>query len=149
MPHTCTCSASTVARSTNPASPWWRCSWILYTRQNNVIHPSLESLSSFGTLKSSSNLDHFFFNIGPLVCSPFIYMCLTHRNRALSTSGHVTTWGHFEESAEGLELTWFCRSKRSSNFRESVSCENNKAPIFSVLKCLTTSFCGTDGCASM
>jgi hypothetical protein len=97
-------SAATSSRSTDPASLYRQCSRILYVQQKGAIQPSPDSLSSSGTSNSSSNFAHLAHSIGPFTVSPFISICLTHMNKACSTSGLVTTCGCFDDKAFGLQL---------------------------------------------
>lgn len=112
-------------------------------------HPSPVSRSSSGMSRRSSNLLHFSHNIGPLICFPLSSIAQIQTTRAFSTSGCVTIWGRFEDSALGLSCTRCSKSSRTFIFHESVACVNFKAPVCGVAKCWTTSTCEIWGWSSM
>lgn len=130
-----------VARSILLVSCIFKSNLYTYVQQKFDIHPPLVSLSFSGTPKATSNFSCFMTNIGPLTCSPFSSMCLTHLKSASSTSGHVTTRIHLDDKAVGFDSSRCLSSSRPllDRWQDKLPWAKMRASSFLFAKCLTTS----------
>jgi hypothetical protein len=105
--------------------------------QNDWTQDAPERHSLSGTLSSFSNCLRFSTSIALVTVSLFSSIDLSQITKACSTSGLVTTRGHFENREVGLELTRPSRLALCLILRESVDCMNFRGPSGLDAKCLT------------